>query len=171
MSRFTDAIESLAGLSCPSFKQRTYLSLCYGTCKLDQVIGYPYAHGGGFPRGGNRVQEWLYKKAGYRESSSPYAFNLTANKLTYQTSTHPPSPINRENCVWFGFLYSARIYRVYLNWTINKQSTPTKLRNSQFCAIISRTHSFVLCHFSTTHTLHTAIHSFILNSVITLGYR
>lgn len=41
MSRFT-AIESLAGLSCPSFKQRTYLSLCWGTCKLDQVIGYPY---------------------------------------------------------------------------------------------------------------------------------
>lgn len=44
MSRFT-AIESLAGLSCPSFKQRTYLSLCWWTCKLDQVIGYPYAHG------------------------------------------------------------------------------------------------------------------------------
>lgn len=64
MSHFTDAIESLAGLSCPSFKQRTYLSLCWGTCKLDQVIGYPYAHGGVSPVGETGYKSGCTKRPG-----------------------------------------------------------------------------------------------------------
>lgn len=156
MSRFTDAIESLAGHSCSSFKQRTYLSLCWWTCKLDQVIGYPYAHGVSPAVGelGTRVVvqkgRVSWKLIPIRIPSNCQQTNLP----NFQPPTHHHPSIVKIVCD-LGFCIPLEF--IVFIWTEQSTNNPRRRSYTEFA--ILRYHfanPFVrsLSFFNNTHTTH-----------------